>query len=127
MKLLQDNDKVKDLRRGHDILLNGEAPEEIFEGKATRFSVRPIDFRGLSPIPKVVLNEGDEVKAGDQLFYDKKNPAFKFVSPVSGELVEIRRGDKRAITDVIILADKDQKFSAEYDGIKPPTNRGLSL
>lgn len=101
---------VVQLKKGHDILLNGEAPKEIFMGEAKRFSVRPTDFRGLSPIPKVVRTEGEEIKAGDELFYDKKNPVIKFVAPVSGELVEVRRGDKRAIIDVIILADKEQKY-----------------
>ena len=44
------------------------------------------------------------------MFFDKKNPDVKFVSPVSGEVVEIRRGQKRAISHVIILGDKTQKY-----------------
>lgn len=108
---------VTHMKKGHDILLNGEAGSTIKNGKAQRHSVRPIDFRGLSPIPKVVVAEGEEVKAGDVLFFDKKNPATKFVSPVSGEVVEVRRGAKRAITDVIILADKEIKYK-QFD---PPS------
>jgi Na+-transporting NADH:ubiquinone oxidoreductase subunit A len=56
------------------------------------------------------VKEGDEVKAGDPLFFDKRTPEIKYVAPVSGEVAEIRRGSKRAITEVIILADKDIKY-----------------
>jgi Na+-transporting NADH:ubiquinone oxidoreductase subunit A len=98
------------LSKGYDILLTGSADKTIVEGKAQRFAVQPTDFRGISPIPKVTVEVGDEVKAGDVLFYDKKNPSVKYVSPVSGEVVEIKRGEKRAITAVVILADKEIKY-----------------
>ncbi len=102
--------KVIHINKGHDILLNGEAQEQINQGSAKRFSIRPIDFRGLSPIPKVVVEEGAVVTAGAVLFFDKKNPIIKHVAPVSGEVVEIRRGDKRSIIDVVVLADKVQIY-----------------
>jgi Na+-transporting NADH:ubiquinone oxidoreductase subunit A len=69
----------------------------------------------LAPIPKVTVEVGDEVKAGDVIFHDKKLAHIKFVAPVSGEIVEVRRGEKRAIAEVIILADKEvnyKKFEA---------------
>jgi len=97
---------VVNLSRGHDILLKGEADKTI-SNVGTRFSMRPGDFRGLPPIPKVTVEVGDEVKAGDVLFHDKKDTTIKYVSPVSGEVVEIRRGEKRAISDIIIMADKE--------------------
>lgn len=99
---------VTKLTRGHDILLKGSAPLIIKEGNAKRYAVRPQDFRGIAPIPKVVVAVGDEVKAGDVLFHDKKDATIKYVAPVSGEIVEIRRGEKRAITEIVILADKSQ-------------------
>ena len=98
------------LKKGHDILLNGAATSTITEGHAKRFSVRPRDFRLLAPIPRMVVSEGDEVKSGDPLFHDKQDDKIKYVAPVSGEVVEIRRGEKRAIIDVVILADKETRF-----------------
>lgn len=100
---------VNMLTKGHDILLKGSPESTIKEGNAKRFAVKPTDFRGLAPIPKVVVEVGDEVKAGDVLFHDKKDPSVKYVAPVSGEVVEVRRGEKRAIAQVIILADKEIK------------------
>lgn len=108
---------VKLFSKGYDILLKGAATNEIVNGSVKRFAVRPQDFRGISPIPKMDVAVGDEVKAGDVLFHDKKDTTTKYVAPVSGEIVEIRRGDKRAITEVIILADKVQS----YKKFNPPS------
>lgn len=106
------------LKQGHDILLEG-APEsaEIQEGSATTFAVQPPNFIGLAPIPKVLVEVGDEVKAGDPIFFDKKVTEVKFVAPVSGEVIAINRGEKRSISEVVILADKEQKYKAlpEFD------------
>ena len=102
------------LRRGHDIQLEGEAAKEIETASVSRFAIQPPNFIGLSPIPKVMVEEGDTVKAGDQIMFDKKRPEVKYASPVSGEVVAINRGQKRSIAEVIILADKDQE-SRSYE------------
>ena len=54
------------------------------------------------------------MKAGDQIFFDKKNPEISFVAPVSGELIELNRGEKRSVEDIVILADKEQQYRS-YD------------
>jgi Na+-transporting NADH:ubiquinone oxidoreductase subunit A len=94
------------LTKGHDILLEGEAGGTPKHAQVSRYAIRPGDFHGMSPIPKVTVEVGSEVKAGDVLFFDKKRPEIMYVSPVSGEVVEVNRGEKRAISEVIILADK---------------------
>lgn len=104
------NDHFVNLKKGFDLKLEGEA--ESVEGlseNVTRYAVSPYDFRGISPIPKVTVEIGDEVQAGDVIFFDKKNPDVKYTAPVSGEIVDIQRGAKRSISNVIILADKEQK------------------
>jgi Na+-transporting NADH:ubiquinone oxidoreductase subunit A len=89
----------------------GEADHDnILEHRPTRAAIRPPDFRGIAPIPKLEVAVGEEVKAGEPIFFDKKNPDVKYVSPISGEIVEIVRGAKRAISEVVVLADKDQVF-----------------
>lgn len=102
---------VTSLKRGHDILLEGVASETIDHSvKATTFAVQPTNFIGISPIPKVVVEVGDEVKAGDILFHEKKRPEWKWAAPVSGEVIAVNRGAKRAITEVVILADKEMSY-----------------
>jgi len=66
--------------------------------------VRPPDYMSLKPIPKLTVEVGDEVLAGDQLFFDKPNPDIAFCSPVSGEVVEI------TIEEVVVLADEEIRF-----------------
>ena len=104
-----DPSKFHNLKKGHDIKLVGEATG-LVQGKASRFALKPTDYRGIAPIPKMEVEVGDEVKAGDPIFFDKSNPDIKYVAPVSGELVELRRGAKRAISHLVILADKEQQF-----------------
>lgn len=99
------------LRRGHDINLEGN-PELVLDEsvRARTFAIQPPNFVGISPIPKLEVEEGDEVKAGDRLFYDKKRPEIHYVAPVSGEVIAINRGAKRSISEVVILADKEIKY-----------------
>src|SRR5688572_10809941 len=97
------------LKKGFDINLAGKAaaqiaPIEPFQPGDT-FSIKPTDFHGIY-LPKVIVKEGDSVKAGSPLFHDKRKESIVFTSPVSGEVVEIRRGDKRKLLEVKILADK---------------------
>ena len=98
------------LKKGHDIKLAGKPTGDAIEAQVSRFAVRPGNFRGIAPIPKMLVEIGSEVKAGDPLFFDKPNPDILYVAPVSGEVIEINRGAKRAISEVVILADKEQKY-----------------
>lgn len=98
------------LSKGFDIKLAGEASGEIKNIHTSRYALRPTDFTAMSPIPKVLVVAGDEVKAGDVIFFDKKRPNIMYTSPVSGEVVEVKRGAKRAIVEVILLADKEVTY-----------------
>lgn len=97
------------IKKGLDIKLIGEA--SLTKGDAIKsnfYSVKPEDFHGLTP--KLVVKTGVKVKAGEPIFYDKSNESIQFVSPVSGEVTEIIRGDKRRILEVKMQADKTQSY-----------------
>ena len=97
------------LRKGLDINLKGKAAEQKFPVKAAaQYALVPDDFVGM--IPKVVVREGDHVKAGDALVVNKKQTAGKFASPVSGVVQAVVRGDRRKVLRVVVEADKDQQF-----------------
>ena len=57
-----------------------------------------------------MVKQGDEVKAGTPLYFDKNNERAMFCSPVSGEVVEIVRGDKRKLLEIKILADNEISY-----------------
>jgi len=98
------------LKQGYDLPLNGEPEQQILESTVSRYAINAMDFRGLPPIPKVIVTPGQEVLAGDVLFFDKNNPQVVIVAPVSGEVIEVNRGEKRAISTVVLLADKSIRY-----------------
>lgn len=103
---LRDED-VYLLKKGHDIKLEGEPKREIGDAvQVTRYALQPPNFTGMSPIPKVLFEPGETVLAGQPLFEEKLSPEIKYVAPVSGEILSVNRGAKRAITEIVILADK---------------------
>ncbi len=97
------------LRKGLDINLKGKAEEKKIQLKSNgRYALVPDDFEGV--VPKVVVKEGDKVKAGDALFVNKNYPSVKFASPVSGTVAAVERGDRRKVLSVRIDADANQEF-----------------
>ena len=101
--------KAIKITKGVDIKLVGAAENKISPAQRSNvYAIKPDDFFGT--IPKMMVKQGETVKAGTPLFFDKKREKIKFTSPVSGEVVEIRRGDKRKILEVKILADKEMVY-----------------
>ena len=97
------------LRKGLDINLKGKAAKQKFSVKAAaQYALVPDDFVGMTP--KVVVREGDKVKAGDALFVNKKQTDVKFASPVSGVVQAVVRGDRRKVLRVVVEADKNQQY-----------------
>jgi Na+-transporting NADH:ubiquinone oxidoreductase subunit A len=97
--------KIVKLKKGFDLNLVGKAPLEFIQvAAATTFAIKPTDFPGIQR-PKVLVNEGDTVKAGTPILLDKAMDQVIYASPVSGEVVEIKRGDKRKLLEIKILAD----------------------
>jgi len=97
------------IKKGLDIKLKGEAEKTTEQAIISNFyKIRPDDFHGVNP--KLIVKQGAKVKAGQPLFYDKSDEDVKFVSPVSGEILEIARGEKRKILALKIQADKEQTF-----------------
>jgi len=98
------------LKKGFDINLLGKASLKLSSAdQPETFVIKPTDFNGVY-MPKVMVNEGDLVKAGSPLFHDKKNESIVFTAPVSGEVVEIKRGEKRKLLEVKILADRSVEY-----------------
>jgi Na+-transporting NADH:ubiquinone oxidoreductase subunit A len=96
------------IRKGLDIKLLGEAEKTIKEIPTKFCAIKPPDFHGV--FPKLLVQEGDEVKAGTPLFFDKYRDNIIFTSPVSGKVREIRRGAKRVVLEVSVEAASEQEF-----------------
>ncbi len=101
----------KDIRikRGLSLRLKGEAEKQLVEAPRSKtYAIKPPDFHTV--IPKMVVKEGDRVLAGDALFFSKYAEEVIFTSPVSGTVLEIKRGAKRRILEVILEADPSDTY-----------------
>ena len=101
--------KTIKLRKGLDINLRGKPSAELFEvPQADAYALMPDDYVGVTP--KAVVKEGESVKAGTALFIDKNHPEVKFVSPVSGVVLGVDRGERRKILTIRVKPDKEQSY-----------------
>lgn len=104
--------KVIKLNKGFNINLAGKAEKRLAGDLFPKtYALKPTDFYGIKR-PKLLVKEGDTVKAGTPILYDKMQEKVMFSSPVSGEVVEIKRGAKRKLLEVKILADKEIAFES---------------
>lgn len=101
--------KTIKITKGLNIPLLGSA-ERILQSapEADIYAIKPPDFYGLTP--KLLVKEGDLVKAGTPLFFDKYNERIVFTSPVSGTFTEAVRGEKRRILEVHIKPDGKDEY-----------------
>ncbi|HQT22483.1 MAG: NADH:ubiquinone reductase (Na(+)-transporting) subunit A [Sphingobacteriales bacterium 17-39-43] len=97
------------IKNGLNIQLTGEANKLLSDLPLPEvFAIKPSEFTGISP--KILVKPGDEVLAGSPLFFDKNNEFIIFCSPVSGEIIEVVRAEKRKLLEIKILADKEIKY-----------------
>ena len=105
------------IKKGLDIKLKGRAEKVTGNAASSNvFTLKPEDFHSI--IPKLSVKIGAKLKAGEPVLFNKAIEEMKFSSPVSGEIVDIIRGEKRKLLAVKIQADSEQQF---FDfGIKDP-------
>ena len=94
---------VYSIKKGLDIKLLGEAEKTLVDLNAVKFAIKPTDFVGC--FPKMLVQEGDEVKAGTPLFFDKYRENIVVTSPVSGKVIALTRGAKRLLLEIVVEAN----------------------
>ena len=104
------------LKRGLNLKLQGGlscndatktvTPKEI--------AIVPDDFPGFTP--KVAAKAGEHVLAGQPLLVDKNNEEIAIVSPVSGTVGEVVRGNRRKILRVTVTPDANIQTVAQTSG-----------
>jgi Na+-transporting NADH:ubiquinone oxidoreductase subunit A len=101
--------KMIRLKKGLDLPLAGKASCAVSSMSVVDcFSVTPTDYHGL--VPKVMVKAGDVVLAGSPVLYDKNHPEVRFVSPVSGMVQEVVRGEKRKLLNILIIPDGRNEY-----------------
>lgn len=97
------------ISKGLDIKIDGKAIEKISKIQPSLvIEIIPDHFHGITP--KVTVKEGEAIKAGTPLFYNKNYESMKFVSPVSGSIREIKRGERRKVMSILIDVNSQLEF-----------------
>ncbi|NKB24688.1 MAG: Na(+)-translocating NADH-quinone reductase subunit A [Kiritimatiellae bacterium] len=97
------------IKKGLDIKLEGLPAPDIREALQTdTITICPQEFKGIQP--RLKIQEGDRVKRGSVLFFDKKNEAFQFRSPAAGIIQSIVLGPRRSIEQIIIDLARDEEI-----------------
>ncbi len=92
--------------RGLDIAISGAADKVLHSFILSDvIAIVPDHYHAITP--KVLVKEGDVVKAGTPVFYNKAVESMKFVSPVSGKVLAVNRGERRKILSITIERDKE--------------------
>jgi Na+-transporting NADH:ubiquinone oxidoreductase subunit A len=88
-------------RKGLDLPIAGSPEQRVEDGSAvTHVALVADDYPGMRP--RMLVAEGDSVKAGQQLFEDRKTPGVFHVSPGAGIVKGVHRGARRALVSVEI-------------------------
>jgi Na+-transporting NADH:ubiquinone oxidoreductase subunit A len=97
------------LKKGHNIRITGiPSSDSLTLVTSKKIGVSPNSFRNVKP--KLMVSEGDTVKIGTPLFYDKTKPKVKWASPASGNVSKIIYGSRRVIERIEIEVDGEEKI-----------------
>lgn len=97
------------ISKGLDIKIDGKAVEKTVKIQPSGvIEIKPDHFHGITP--KITVKEGEAIKAGTPLFYNKNYESMKFVSPVSGSIREIKRGERRKVMSILIDVNSQLEF-----------------
>lgn len=98
--------EIINIKNGLDIPMEGKAEAaHTVDVKPDMVGVIPADFTGFTW--KLLVKPGDKVGIGTPLMQAKEQEGLKLVSPVTGEISEVRRGERRRILAVAIDCAKE--------------------
>lgn len=105
------------LTKGLDLRLAGALSEiSPIKTEPVECAILPEDYPGFRP--KLDVAEGDVVMVGSALMHDKVSPSVCLVSPVSGTVKQVVRGERRKILRIVIA--NDGKYTSKEFDMKAP-------
>jgi len=105
--------RLHNIKCGLNLPMTGEPEQRIDGGReAGSVAVLADDYIGMRP--RMLVDVGEQVKRGQKLFEDRKNPGVFFTSPGAGTVSAINRGARRALRSVVIdLSEGGAEGAAE--------------
>lgn len=96
------------INKGLDLPILGTVAQSITASRQVRsVAVSGPDYVGCKPTMAVKV--GDRVKLGQVIFSDKKIEGVHFTAPAGGTVIEINRGERRALLSVVIEVDEKEE------------------
>lgn len=93
------------LKEGYDIpLVGGPADSVSVAPRPATVALKPSEFRGVKI--RLLVDEGDVVKAGSPLGCVKNREQQIFTAPMAGTVMAVVRGPRRALMEVVIKPDE---------------------
>jgi len=100
------------IRKGLKLPVKGEPSGDIEHiNNIKESAILGDDFPNMKP--SMLVKEGDEVKKGQPVFTDRKNPEITFTAPVSGKVKAIKRGNKRKFLSMVF--EKGDGEAVKFD------------
>lgn len=94
------------IKKGHDINVAGKSRiDSLSEKFSETVSVSPVEFNYIKP--KLLIEEGQSIRIGEPIFYDKNNPSIKWPSLATGVIEKIEYGERRAVLNIITRIDHE--------------------
>lgn len=96
-------------RRGLALALPGVPEQEVHTGNpVAHVALCGSDYPGLKP--RMLVKQGDTVRTGQALFFDKRDAGVMYTAPGGGIISAIHRGQRRQLESVVIrLAGEDER------------------
>ncbi len=98
------------LKKGLNLPVTGAPDQTIIHEGAALSTVALIGADYLNLKPRVLVDEGEQVKRGQPILFHKDVPEAKMVSPVTGRIKAINRGARRVLESIVIeISDINDK------------------
>lgn len=103
---------VFQVTKGLDIPISGEPRQSVEEGPpVSTVALLARDYVGTKA--RLAVEPGARVHRGQPLFSSRAYPAVRFVSPATGTVAAVNRGEKRALQSVVIDLDASADASGD--------------
>lgn len=98
------------ISKGFDLPLAGAAERTLVDAPASsRVAVEPPEFSGIKA--KVLVKEGERVRTGDPLFFDKRQPDTRWLSPGTGTVAAVVLGPRRVVERIEIELEARDEYA----------------
>ena len=112
------------IKKGLNIRIAGKPAAEIEEHTGPRlFAVYPAEFEGIKP--RLAVQPGDSIKAGDVLFENKQDERMLFRAPCGGTIKAIHLGERRFPAEILIER-AEQEECVQFERYSRETLKQLS-